>query len=112
MAGVARRVGVSAPTVTKWRDRFLTERLNGLDDAPRPGQPRKLTDEQIETLISRTLSGVPPNGDTRWSTRSMAKDQGLNQTQVSRIWRAFGLKPHAVDSTEVVQGPGVRGQGP
>ena len=76
VSGVARRLGVSAPTVTKWRDRFLAQRLDGLDDAPRPGQPRKLTDEQVETLISRTLEGVPPSGDTHWSTRSMAAAKG------------------------------------
>lgn len=105
VAAVARQLGVSAPTVTKWRDRFLAQRLDGLDDAPRPGQPRKLSDEQIETLISRTLEGVPPGGDTHWSTRSMAADQGLNQTQVSRIWRAFGLKPHAVDSWKLSKDP-------
>lgn len=72
---------------------------------PRPGQPRKLSDEQIETLISRTLEGAPPGGDTQWSTRSMAADQGLNQTQVSRIWRAFGLEPHAVDSWKLSKDP-------
>ncbi len=105
VAAVARRLGVSAPTVTKWRDRFLMSRLDGLDDAPRPGQPRTLSDEQIETLISRTLEGAPPNGDTHWSTRSMAADQGLNQTQVSRIWRAFGLKPHQVDSWKLSKDP-------
>ena len=90
VADVARRVGVSAPPVSKWRDRFLVNRLDGLEDAPRPGQPRKLTDEQIAALIARTLDGEPPGGDTHWSTRSMAADQGLNQSAVSRIWRAFG----------------------
>jgi len=105
VARVARQLGVSAPTVTKWRDRFAVGRLDALEDAPRPGRPRKLSDEQIETLISRTLEGVPPGGDTHWSTRSMAADQGLNQTQVSRIWRAFGLKPHAVESWKLSKDP-------
>lgn len=105
VASVARQTGVSAMTVTKWRDRFLADRLDGLDDAPRSGQPRKLTDEQINALITRTLQDAPPNGDTHWSTRSMATDQGLNQTQVSRIWRAFGLKPHLVDSWKLSKDP-------
>ena len=105
VADVARRVGVSAPTVSKWRDRFLVNRLDGLEDAPRPGQPRKLTDEQIAALITRTLDGEPPGGDTHWSTRSMAADQGLNQSAVSRIWRAFGLKPHLVDSWKLSKDP-------
>lgn len=105
VAAVARQLGVSAPTVTKWRDRFLVDRLDGLDDAPRPGQPRKLSDAQINALITRTLQDAPPNGDTHWSTRTMAADQGLNQTAVSRIWRAFGLKPHAVDSWKLSKDP-------
>lgn len=66
-------------------DWFAAGRLDALEDAPRPGRPRKLSDEQIETLISRTLEGTSPGGDTHWSTRSMAADQGLNQTQASRI---------------------------
>lgn len=91
--------------MSKWRDRFLVNRLDGLEDAPRPGQPRKLTDEQIAALITRTLDGEPPGGDTHWSTRSMAADQGLNQSAVSRIWRAFGLKPHLVDSWKLSKDP-------
>lgn len=102
---VADRFGVSAPTVAKWRDRFAQKRLDGLEDAARPGQPRKLSDEQIEAVITRTLHGVPKGGDTHWSTRSMAADQGLNQTAVSRIWRAFGLKPHLVDSWKLSTDP-------
>ncbi len=105
VAETARRLGISAPTVSKWRDRFLSDRLDGLGDAPRPGQPRKMTDAQINALITRTLQDAPPGGDTHWSTRSMAADQGLNQTQVSRIWRAFGLKPHAVDSWKLSKDP-------
>ena len=83
-----------------WRSR-----LDGLDDAPRSGQPRKLTDEQINALITRTGQDEPPEADTHWSTRSMAVDQGLNQTQVLRIWRAFGLQPHRVDSWKPSKGP-------
>ncbi len=105
VAQTARKVGVSAPTVTKWRDRFLATRLEGLQDAPRPGQPRKLTDEQVDAVIARTLQDTPPKADTHWSTRTMAADQGLNQTAVSRIWRAFGLKPHAVDSWKLSKDP-------
>jgi transposase len=94
IAAVSARLGVSRGMVSKWRGRFLASRLEGLSDEPRPGQPRKITDEQVEEVIVKTLEGRPPNGDTHWSTRSMAKAAGLNQTAVSRIWRAFGLKPH------------------
>ena len=84
--------------VGKWRARFVTARLEGLADEPRPGQPRKITDERVEKVIVKTLEDKPPDQDTHWSTRSMAKATGLNQTAVSRIWRAFGLKPDLVQT--------------
>lgn len=91
---VAARMGVTPQMVGKWRARFVAARLEGLADEPRPGQPRKITDEKVEEVIVKTLERAPPGGDTHWSTRSMAAATGLNQTAVSRIWRAFGLKPH------------------
>ena len=91
---VAARFGVTPQMVGKWRARFVAGRLEGLSDEPRPGQPRKITDEQVEEVITRTLERKPTDLDTHWWTRSMAQATGLNQTAVSRIWRAFGLKPH------------------
>jgi transposase len=102
---VAERLGVGRQTVSKWRARFLAGRLEGLSDEPRPGRPRVLGDEQIEALITKTLEEEPANGDTHWSTRSMAAEVGLSQSAVSRIWRAFGLKPHAVQSWKLSTDP-------
>lgn len=102
---VADRLGVGRQTVSKWRARFLAARLDGLSDDPRPGRPRVIGDEQIEALITKTLEEEPANGDTHWSTRSMAAQTNLNQTAVSRIWRAFGLKPHAVQSWKLSTDP-------
>src|SRR5437762_435611 len=102
---VSRQLGVSLPTVGKWRKRFVAERVEGLHDEPRPGAPRKITDAQIEAVIVTTLEHVPANKDSHWSTRSMAKAVGLNQTAVSRIWRAFGLKPHLVDTWKLSTDP-------
>jgi transposase len=94
---VSRRLGVSLPTVGKWRRRFVADRVDGLRDGPRPGAPRTITDAVVEAVLAKTLER-PPGPDGRWSTRSMAAAVGLNQTAVSRIWRAFGLTPHLVDS--------------
>jgi len=90
---VATKRGVTLPTVGKWRQRFLDGRLGALGDAPRSGQPRKLTDAKVEAVITRTLETRPKNA-THWSTRTMAQASGLNQNAIVRIWRAFGLKPH------------------
>ncbi|WP_438941388.1 IS630 family transposase [Micromonospora deserti] len=102
---VSRRRGVSLPTVGKWRKRFVIDRVDGLRDEPRPGAPRKIGDAQVEAVITKTLEELPSDQDSHWSTRSMAKAVGLNQTAVSRIWRAFGLKPHLVDSWKLSNDP-------
>jgi transposase len=86
---IAARLDCSRHTVGKWRGRFAERRLDGLHDEPRPGQPRKIGDEDVERVIVKTLEESPP-GATHWSTRSMAQATGLNQTAISRIWRAFG----------------------
>src|SRR6187397_1612614 len=90
---VARRLKVTPGTVCKWRGRFVTDRLDGLYDEPRPGAERTMTDAQIEDVIIRTLE-TTPRGATHWSTREMAKAVGLSHTAISRMWHTFGLQPH------------------
>jgi transposase len=102
---VAAWLGVTPQMVGKWRARFVAAGLDGLADEPRPGQPRKITDERVEEVIVKTLEGRPPGQDTHWSTRSMARATGLNQTAVSRIWRAFGLKPHVQETWKLSADP-------
>jgi transposase len=91
---VAAELGAHQVTVGKWRSRFLAHRLEGLTDEDRPGRPRTITDDKVEEVIVATLERPPANNDSHWSTRSMAKATGMSQTAVSRIWRAFELKPH------------------
>jgi transposase len=101
---IARRLGISRPPVTKWRRRFAEHRLDGLADEPRPGQPRKISDAQVEEVIVKTLETTPRDA-THWSTRSMAAAVGLNQSAVQRIWKAFGLQPHRQDSFKLSKDP-------
>ncbi len=101
---VAAEVGCHPATVSKWRKRFAERRLGGLSDDPRPGPPRKITDEVIEDVLVRTLETLPADA-THWSTRSMAKAAGVSQTAVSQIWRAFGLKPHLIEEYKVSPDP-------
>jgi transposase len=102
--GVAKALGVSRPTVATWRRRFAAHRLEGLLDAPRPGAPRQIGDAAVERLVALTLEETPPDA-THWSTRSMAKRAGMSQTAVSRIWRAFGLRPHRVETFKLSSDP-------
>jgi transposase len=101
---IARELGVTRGMVTKWRNRFAVERLDGLLDEPRPGRPRVVEDARIEELITATLETAPRDA-THWSTRSMAEHLGLSQSMVSRVWRAFGLAPHKQDSWKLSKDP-------
>ena len=101
---VAARLGVVAATVGKWRRRFVARRLDGLLDEPRPGGPRSITDEQVERVVVATLERAPKNA-THWSRTSMAAETGLSRSSVGRIWRAFNLKPHLVDTFKLSSDP-------
>jgi transposase len=101
----AAELGTSRGTAGKWRTRFIGSRLEGLSDEQRPGRPRTITDGHVEKVITATLEQEPPDGDTHWSTRSMARSAGLNQTAVSRIWRAFGPKPDLVQTWKLSTDP-------
>ncbi len=101
---VSAEVQLSKPAVGKWRGRFVARRLDGLLDEPRPGAPRKISDVDVERLLTLTLEKRPPDA-THWSTRSMAKRCGLSQSTVSRIWRAFALQPHRAETFQLSKDP-------
>jgi transposase len=101
---VAEELGVDRNTVGRWRRRFVKLRVSGLHDEPRPGAPRKISDAQVERVITQTLESTP-KGATHWSTRDMAKQSGLSHSTVGRIWRAFGLKPHRSETFQLSNDP-------
>jgi len=101
---VARKLHITGATVGKWRERFRVFRLDGLLDEPRVGAPRKITDRQIEEVVTKTLESMPTNS-THWSTRLMAAETGLSQNAIVRIWHAFGLQPHRVENFKFSKDP-------
>lgn len=101
---VAEHLHVTRVTVGRWRGRFLTHRLDGLVDEPRPGAPRTVSDEDVERVITRTLESTP-KAATHWSTRSMAADSGMSATTVRRIWQTFALQPHRADTFKLSNDP-------
>lgn len=87
---IAERLAVSPATVAKWRGRFVERGLDGLADAPRPGRPRSAERQEAERVIAAAADGsaVP-------STRSMARQLGLSQSTVARIWQEQQVAPPA-----------------
>lgn len=101
---VARRLGISLPTVRKWRTRFLDQRLDALVDEPRPGRPAVISVDQVEQVVIDTLETTPKNA-THWSRAKMAEQSGLSKSTVGRIWKAFGLKPHREEGFKLSNDP-------
>ena len=101
---VAARLRVCSATDGSWRPRFDEPRQEGLADEPRPGAPRKITDADVERVVTRTLE-TKPKGATHWSTRGMAEAAGMSQTAVGRIWRSFGLRPHLRETFKLSTDP-------
>ncbi len=101
---IAAALGCNPATVGKWRTRFAERGVEGLADEPRPGKPRTISDDDVERVIVKTLEETPADA-THWSTRSMARATGMSQSAITRIWRAFGLKPHLAESFKLSPDP-------
>src|SRR3970282_2742703 len=100
---IAQTLQISRPTVQLWRQRFLSLRLAGLEkDAPRPGRFPRITQHKINAVVEATLHTTPADA-TDWSTRTMAKAQGLSEASVRRIWHSHNLKPHLVETFKLSQ---------
>jgi transposase/transcriptional regulator with XRE-family HTH domain len=101
---VAEQARCSANTVSKWRARFVQDRLDGLVDEPRPGRPPTITAERVEEVVVATLESTPKNA-THWSRAKMAERSGLSKSTIGRIWKAFELKPHREDGFKLSNDP-------
>jgi transposase len=101
---VAAKLHVDEATVSKWRRRFVERRIDGLHDEPRSGAPRTIDDTRIEAVIVNTLESLPADA-THWSSRGMAKASGISVSSVQRIWRAFGLQPHRMETFKLSTDP-------
>ena len=101
---IAERLQTSKQTVSKWRRRYEAYRLAGLTDAPRPGRPRTVNDEQVQEIVDKVRQSMPTKA-THWSVRSMSRATGVSPATVQRIWHAFGLKPHLQESFKLSTDP-------
>jgi transposase len=101
---VSRKLQTRSQTVGKWRRRFVEKRLDGLLDEYRPGAPRKVSDQDVERVLTMTLESTPKDA-THWSTRSMASASGLSRSTINRIWQAFSLQPHRSETFKLSQDP-------
>jgi transposase len=103
--GLAKELSVSRPTVLLWRRRYVELGVDGLlKDAPRPGRKKKISAKKVETIVNATLQKKPKDA-THWSTRTMARAQGVSEATIRRIWKAHGLRPHRAKSFKLSRDP-------
>jgi transposase len=102
---IAKELGVSPATVTRWRENFEAEGLKASVKV-RPGRGRKpsIPPEKVQEIVHATLH-EKPEGETYWSCRSMARAHGVSHTTVQKIWAARGLKPHRVETFKLSTDP-------
>ncbi len=101
---IAKEVGTTQQTVSKWRTRYVKQGIKGLSDEPRPGAPRSISDDRVQQIVNATLESVP-KGMTHWSTRELAKRSGVSRESVRRIWQAFRLQPHREGTFKLSRDP-------
>ncbi len=103
-AAIGEKLDMREQTVFKWRKRFLTDRIAGLRNKPRPGVKPTITREKIAEVVRMTLEEKPPDA-THWSLRSMARASGISRSSVHTIWKAFNLQPHRAETFKLSHDP-------
>ena len=94
---IGEELGVCRPTVGRWRERFVAQGMDGLEDRPRSGRPARIQPAMMDEIV-RLTTQEKPAAATHWSTRVLAQVAGVSAATVGRIWRAHGWKPHRVKS--------------
>jgi transposase len=103
--GLAKALGISRPTLLRWRQRYAEAGVVGLlKDAPRPGRRKRIRPEKVEAIVNATLHTTPRNA-TQWSVRSLAQAQRVSPATVHRIWQAANLQPHRTKTFKLSRDP-------
>ena len=102
---IAALLGTSRQTVGLWRQRFVLQRVAGLEqDAPRGGRPPQQRAVHRAQILEKTTQARPPAA-THWSVRTLAQALGVSPSLVHRVWKAHGLKPHQVRTFKLSTDP-------
>lgn len=94
---IQERLQTTAPTISRWRKRFLEDGLNGLLDLPRGGQKATVITPKLQARVLAATRNKPNDGSTHWSVRKLARQLKISKDAVHRIWRQAGVKPHRLE---------------
>jgi transposase len=96
-ADIQERLETTAPTISRWKKRFLSERLNGLIEHRHPGQKPTVITPKLQARVLEATRRKPKDGSTHWSVRKLARELNISKDTVHRIWRTAGVKPHRLE---------------
>jgi transposase len=82
--------------IAKWRMRFHSFGLEGLQDAPRSGAPKRIKESQKNKVVHLACS-KPSKGYSNWSQQRIGEQTGMSQSKVHKILKEHDLKPHKVN---------------
>lgn len=91
-AQIAAQLGINRHTCRLWRQRMLAEGPASLWEIA-AGRGRRPQLGLAAKIIKATLA-KKPKGQTHWSSRAMAREQGVHHSTVARVWSEHELKPH------------------
>jgi len=96
-AEIQKRLQTTAPTISRWKKRFLEQRVKGLIEARHPGQKPAVITPKLQARVLEATRRKPKDGSTHWSVRKLARELNISKDAVHRIWRTAGLKPHRLE---------------
>jgi transposase len=94
---IQERLDTAAPTISRWKDRFLKQRIAGLLEIRHPGQKPSVITPALQAKVLEATRHKPKDGSTHWSCRKLAGQFGISKDTVQRIWHKAGLKPHRLE---------------
>src|SRR5438270_2027595 len=94
---IQERLDTTAPTISRWKERFLQQRMGGLVEIRHPGQKPTVLTPALQAKVLEATRRKPKDGSTHWSCRKLAAQLGVSKDTVQRVWHRAGLKPHRLE---------------
>jgi transposase len=94
---IQKRLQTTAPTISRWKTRFLEAGINGLVDVRHPGQKPSVITAKLQARVLDATRRKPKDGSTHWSVRKLARELQVSKDTIHRIWRTAGVKPHRLE---------------
>jgi transposase len=84
----------TAPTIARWKRRFLQHRIAGLMEELHPGQQPSVRTPKLQAKVLSAIKEGPKDGSTHWSCRKLASKLRVSKDTIQRILAQADVRPH------------------